>query len=258
MNSRPAFFEQLNSFFDAVYVLSLERATERHEHIRKELQGLSYEVFYGVDKKDLDPAALNEAGIYNEQLAIRHHRYTKPLLPGMIGCSWSHRNIYDDIIRNNYDKVLILEDDIVIDEKAAASFNQMLAELPSNWELVYLGYARHEAATPAAYLKKFAYHFQRLLGKHKFSHTTIRNLYPKKVSTHVYRSGYHDQTHAYGLTRSGAEKLRKLQEPISYIADNLLAHAATNHILEAYVFHPKIINQLSQGEEKKTGTYIND
>ncbi len=253
-----AFFKHLNAYFDAVYVISLERATERHAHVKKELEGLSYQLFYGVDKQNLDVEQLKKQGIYNEEKAIQNHRFTKPLLPGMIGCSWSHRNIYDDIIKNNYANALILEDDILIDDDTVIHFPEMMKELPDDWELVYLGYARHESASLINNLKKTAYHLQRLFGRHKFSHRTIHNLYPSRITNHVYKAGYHDQTHAYAVTRSGAAKLRKLQEPITFIADNLLAYAATNEIIKAYIFKPKLINQLSQGFEKKTGTYIND
>lgn len=252
------FFRQLNQAFDKVYVITLKRATERHEHVRKVLEGLDYELFFGVDKQDLDIAELKTKGIYDEILAIQHHRFTKPLLPGMIGCSWSHRNIYDDIIANNYKSALILEDDVLIDKEHLGLFPSMMKQLPDDWELVYLGYARNEDHNLVSFGKKLAYHVQRLMGTFKLSHKTISNLYPKKITENVYQSGYHDQTHAYAITRPGAEKLKKLQEPISFIADNLLAHAATNGIIKAYVFKPKLINQLSQGEEKRTATYVND
>jgi glycosyl transferase family 25 len=90
------------------------------------------------------------------------------------------------------------------------------------------------------------YHLQKVFGQLKYSHTTIRNLYPKKRGRYLSKAGYHDCTHAYGLTRSGAEKLLALQTPISFFPDNLLAHAATNDILKAYIIQPKLINQLYQ------------
>jgi glycosyl transferase, family 25 len=256
--SLQEFYKQLNLFFDKVYVITLRRATERHEHVKQTLEGLEYELFYGVDKQDLDLEELKHKGIYDEVQAINNHRFTKPLLPGMIGCSWSHRKIYEDIIAHNFRNALILEDDLLVDESTIALFPEMIKELPKNWELIYLGYARNEEENSFSAGKKLAYHIQRFFGRFKLTHRTIRNLYPRKITDHVYHSGYHDQTHAYGITLAGAKKLKELQEPISFIADNLLAHAATNEIIKAYVFKPKLINQLSQGEEKKTGTYVND
>lgn len=257
MNDLQLFFEKLNNFFDKVYVITLKRATERHEHIHKELKGLKYELFFGVDKQSFDIEDLKKKGIYNEALAIQHHRYTKPLVPGMIGCSWSHRNVYEDIIQKGFEKVLILEDDVVVAKNKTGLLSHILYQLPQDWELVYFGYARHEQPQTFAF-KKATYFVQRFLGRHKFSYKTIKNLYPKKISENICAAGYHDQTHAYAVSLSGAKKLKKLQEPITYIADNLLAHAATNHIVKAYIVQPKFFYQLSQGETKMADTYIDD
>jgi glycosyl transferase, family 25 len=255
-NPRQQFFRQVNEYFDHVYVITLERAKERHEHIKNELEGLEYELFYGVDKKDLDIDELKRLGTYNEELAKKHHRYNKILVPGMIGCSWSHRNIYTDIIEKNYRNALILEDDVEIDLSTIEFFPAMMKKVPGDWELLYVGYAGREEEKTFSFLKKTIYHLQRMIGAMRFSHKTIKNLYPKKITEHVYKAGYHDQTHAYAITYSGAATLRSLQEPISFIADNLLAHAATNELVKAFIVKPKLVNQQSQDNEKNVITYI--
>jgi glycosyl transferase, family 25 len=255
-NQRQQFFRQVNEKFDHVYVITLERAKERHDHIMKELEGLEYELFFGVDKKDLDIEELKRLGTYNEELARKHHRYNKMLVPGMIGCSWSHRNIYADIIEKKYRNALILEDDVEIDPTTIEFFPEIMKEVPDDWELLYLGYAGREEEKTFSFLKKIVYHLQRIIGAMKFSHRTIQNLYPKKIAEHVYKAGYHDQTHAYAISNSGAGTLRSLQEPISFIADNLLAYAATNELVKAFIVKPKLVNQLSQGNEKNVITYI--
>ena len=176
----------------------------------------------------------------------------------MIGCSWSHALVYEDVIKNNFSKVLIMEDDMVIDVEAAKTFPAVINELPKNWELLYFGFALNEDSPANASLKKAFYHLVRTFGGIKFSHNTINHLYPKKITEHIYAAGYHDCTHAYGLTASGAKKLLALQTPISFLPDNLLAHAATNKIVNAFITHPKIINQQSQVENGPTHSYINE
>lgn len=246
MSTVQTFFSQLNLFFDKVFVITLQRATDRHAHIRHELQGLEYELFFGKDKQDFSIEELQQKGIYNDDLARRHHRYGKPMPAGMIGCSWSHAEVYKTIISKGYQKVLILEDDVVIDPAQVAIWPQVLKELPRGWELLYLGFAEKETVPPFAFVKKAIYHLQRMFGRLTYSHTTINHLYPKKIGRYLYRSGYHDCTHAYGLTYSAAQKLLALQTPISFFPDNLLAHAATNKIISAFVIQPKLINQQYQ------------
>lgn len=246
MNNRQHFFAALNSFFDKVYVITLERATDRHEHIRKELDGLRYEFFYGKDKQRFSVEELKQQGIYDEALARKHHRYGKPMPPGMIGCSWSHVEVYKTLIREGHQRTLILEDDAVINDNQVSIWPQAVAELPTGWELLYLGFAQKEKTPPLAFVKKAVYHIQRFFGALNYSHATIRNLYPKRIGKYLLKAGYHDCTHAYGITLSGAKKLLALQTPISFFPDNLLAHAVTNEMLKGYIILPKLINQQYQ------------
>lgn len=253
-----AFFKALNHFFDKIYVITLRRAKERHEHFQKELEGLSYTVFYGQDKQEFDVEELKRKNIYNEELAKKHHRWNKPMPAGMIGCSWSHKLIYEDVIKNNYDRVLIMEDDMVINAAAGSVFQKAIKQLPEDWEVFYLGYERFENLNFSGAVKKLVYHLQRFFGGTRFTHKTINNLYARKLSEHIFASGYHDHTHAYAVTKSGAEKLNKLQEPISFFPDNLLAYAITNGIVKGYNIFPKLIDQQSQGAVKTIQTYIGD
>jgi glycosyl transferase, family 25 len=252
------YFDILNRFFDKIYVITLQRAIDRHLHIQKELNGLRYQLFYGKDKLEFSIDDLKEKGIYNEALAKQHHRFTKPMSPGMIGCSWSHKLVYEDVVANNYHKVLILEDDVVIDASNIHLLPQVLQELPKDWELIYFGFALNEQAPKGNFLKKAFYHLLRAAGAFKLSHKTINNLYPQKLSAHVHKSGYHDCTHAYAITLSAAQKLKDLQEPISFFPDGLLAYACTNEIVKAYVLLPKLINQQSQVENKAPLSYVNN
>lgn len=257
MNDRQDFFSRLNSFFDHIYVITLERAVDRHQHLQTELKGLDYELFFGKDKQQFSIDELKAIGVYDEDAAKKHHRYNKPMQGGQIGCAWSHAEVYKDILAKCYQRALILEDDAVINEKAISFFRQTVKELPADWELIYFGYAQREIPPTGLLIKKMFYHSLRLFGAIKFSHTTINHLYPKRVSTHISLAGYHDCTHAYGLTRSGAEKLLQLQQPISFIADNLLAHAATNQIVKGYITHPQFIHQQYQ-LDATSASYLND
>lgn len=248
----------LNNYFDHIYILSLKRATDRHEHFKNELNGLDYNVYYGQDKNDYDVEALKSSRIYNEAQARNNHRLGRPMSLGQICCSWSHRLIYEDILKNNFDRVLILEDDVVIDKENALLLPDVFAELPPNWELLYLGFSKKENIPVHAWPKKLFYHFLRAFNGIKLTHKAISNLYPVKVSQHIYKSGYHDCTHAYALTASAAKKLIDIQTPISFIADHLLAYAVTNEIIHAYITLPKIINQINQVSTESSFSYVSD
>ncbi len=250
------FFNRLNQFFDHIYVITLKRATDRHQHIERELNGLNYQLFFGKDKQEFSVDDLRNANVYNEDLAKKRHRYNKPMQPGQLGCAWSHAEVYADVIAKEYNRVLILEDDVVINKKYTYLLAGVLESLPPDWELLYFGFAERETEPKLSFFKIGFYHFLSTIGLLRFSHKTIKNFYPKKISEHIYTAGYHDCTHAYGITLETAEKLLQLQQPISFVADNLLAYACTNKLVNGYIILPKLINQLYQ-EGTNSRSYLN-
>ena len=251
-------YQSLNNFFDKIYVITLLRAAERHEKIKGALNGLNYSFFYGADKKEFSIEELKAKKIYDEAAAMQHHRYSKPMNGGQIGCAWSHAMVYEDIIKNNYQKALILEDDVMADEQGINNFTAVINELPQGWEMLYLDYAKNETAPVTGFLKKTIYHLQHLLGMLKWNHQMISGLYAKKVSSHIAKAGFHDYTDAYAVTNTGAKKLLQLQTPISFVADNLLAYAATNKIVTTYITLPKIFAQQSQQSGESSFSYVEE
>lgn len=238
-------FDAFHNYFDKIYIITLQRSTERQEHIKKVLHGLNYQFFFGSDKNNFSLEELKKKNIYNEAMAVRHHRYSKPMNAGQIGCALSHKNIYEEIINKGYKKTLILEDDVEPADGSINSFTEIIKDLPDDWELLYFDYSKNEKPQ---HLKRYWYHIERTMIGAKRNHTIIRNLYPKLISKHLSIAGFHDYTDAYAVTLSGAKKLLELQSPVSYIADNLLAVASASKKLKAFISHPKLFQQLSQGE----------
>jgi glycosyl transferase, family 25 len=233
-------FELFNRHYDHIYVLTLKRAVNRQQKIARSLQGLQFEFWWGKDKADFTIDALVEQGVYDEKAARAIHRYHKPMTGGQIGCSWSHRCIYEDVVARGYKQVLIFEDDALPNLHALQLAADMLAELPDSAELMFWGYGDQYPPGTFSRVKQWMYHLQHSLGLLKWNHGMIDRLYPKPFSKNLYHAGFHDYTYAYALTQAGAKKLLQLQTPIKYIADNLLAWACTNRWVEGYIAAEKI------------------
>lgn len=233
-------FQLLNQYYNHIYVLTLERAKERQQKISESLKGLNYQFWMGKDKAHFNVEELQQQGIYNEAAAKKIHRYNKPMTPGQIGCSWSHRCIYEDIIQNGYKRALIFEDDALPSPEALQHTEQVLNELPAGAELLFWGYGDQYPPGSFSRFKQITYHIQHTLGLLKWNHKMIGNLYPRPFSEHLFTAGFHDFTYAYGVTLAGAEKLLTLQTPIQYIADNLLAWAVTNKWINGYIVRNKM------------------
>lgn len=232
------YFQLLNAHYDKIYVLSVQAAEKRRELFAERFNGLSYSFFYGADKNNFTINELIEKKIYSELLTKEHHRYSKVMRPGEIACSWSHRMMYEDMLKNNYSQILILEDDAVPDPRMTKHIHAILSEIPTDCELLMWGWDKNGESNNSTFLKKAGYHFQNKFGFLKWSPTMINNLFAKPFSPHLKKAGFHDYTYAYAITKTAAEKLQQMQTPIQYIADNLLAHAITRNIVSGYIVYP--------------------
>ncbi|MBM3432547.1 MAG: glycosyltransferase family 25 protein [Bacteroidetes bacterium] len=239
VNPHPA-FEQLNRYYDHVYVLSVTAASERRLRFDQRFAGLRYEYFYGADKDRLTIPQLETQNVFSEKNARERHRFGKTLRPGEIACSWSHRMIYEDLLRKGYVRALILEDDAVPDRGALVQLEAALNELPADAELVFWGWGKNGSRGWKGWCKQQLYHVLYALGLLKWDHQIIRNLYARPFSRHLKKAGFHDFTYAYAISSAAAAKLIEMQTPIQYIADNLLAHAVTEERLNAFTAWPKM------------------
>lgn len=248
--------EFLNRYYDKIYVLSVATASSRRALFAEQFSALNYEFFYGADKNHFSVEDAKNNGTYNHKLAVRHHRYSKEMKHGEIACSWSHRMIYEDMLKSGYSRVLIFEDDAVPDPKQLYRIPEILNEIPADCELLMWGWDKNGRTPFSSALKKLFYHLQHNLGLLKWNHTVIRNLYAKPYSAHLKKAGFHDYTYAYAVNRSAAEKLIKMQTPLQYIADNLLAHAAATGVVSSYITYPAVFLHDSLPDGTHRDSYI--
>ena len=233
----------MHQYFDRILVVSVPRFAERHVKLKTNLEGLPFDFFWGADKLELNYDEAKTNGTYDEQHAKKLQRQHKALNPGEVACSLSHRMVYAEMVKNNWEKVLILEDDVLPIAENLAKLPAALDELPDNWELVYLGYLKHEKVTPSLKAKQFFYKILSALGLMAWSYKMVTNLLPKPFSRHLKKAGFHDCTHAYAITLAGAKKLLAAQTPVVYRADDLLSATIMKGELNAFVTGSKFFDQ---------------
>jgi len=239
----PEISDLLQKYFDKIFVVTLPRFTDRQQRMNEYLKGLNFEYFYGADKLELNYEDAKSNGTYDEARAKSLQRQGKALNLGEIACSLSHRNIYSAMIKEGWQRVLILEDDALPLYDRLDLLNDSIKELPANWELVYLGYLKHEKITFGLKAKQFFYKILSRLGLMAWDYKMIKNLLPRPYSPHLKRAGFHDCTQAYAITRSAAEKLMAAQTPVVYRADDLLSSTIMKGELNAFVTEPKFFDQ---------------
>jgi len=233
----------LQSFFDKIFVITLHRATDRQLQVEEQLQGLPFEFFYGADKQQLNQDQLIKENIYNENKAKSLNRYDKGMVLGHIACSLSHRNLYEHIVAMGYKRVLIFEDDVVTLTENLNQLKDAMKELPADWELLYLGYAKYEKATFKLKCRQAFYKLLSYVRLIKWSPLMVNNLLPKPFSKHLQKAGFHDLTHAYAVTDKACVKLIDQQTPVAFNSDSLLTYLVMNGKLNAFITRPQFFTQ---------------
>jgi glycosyl transferase, family 25 len=250
------YFQYLNQYYDKIYVLSVESATERRQQFARRFEGLNYTFFFGADKNKFTVEQIESAGIFSEKLTRHHHRYSKTMRQGEIACSWSHKLIYEDMLAQGFERIMVFEDDAVPDPQALQHIQQVIQEIPATAELVMWGWNKNGDYKLLHRVNQALKHTQHRLGLLKWDHTVIRNLYARKFSGKIKKAGFHDYTYAYGISKAGAQKLVSMQTPIQFIADNLLAHACAREVLNGYITWPAVFQHDNLPDGTHRDSYI--
>ncbi len=236
-------YEFLNGWADRILAVTIPRATERQARLRERLAGLRVELVHGLDCRDLDRADLIRNGIYDDRRARAVHRHGKPMPLGQIGCAVGHRAAYEEMLRSGCARAVVFEDDVLPIPGALEHLPAALGQLPPDWELCYLGYAKHETVTPSLRAKQGVYLVLSALRLMRWTPAEVLRLLPKPFSPNLRRAGLHHCAHAYALTLAGARKLAAANRPVAHNADELFGHLVLRGELSAYVSEPKFFEQ---------------
>jgi glycosyl transferase family 25 len=238
-------FKYLNSYYDKIYILTLPRLKDRMDYVNKTFEGLNFEFFFGVDKENNSMEEFKKNGTYSTEHYKTFYKSPPDMPLGMLCCALGHLNIYQEIIKNGYQRTLILEDDAVPVMQAIEEFPQIINEIPDDLELLYLGYEKNEGTGMKEKVKHFFYQLFPSNSQLKLNRQIFGNYYPRPVSKHISKAGFHDCTHAYSITLEAAKKLLAAQQPVRFHPDNLVSYLNCTDKLNGYIAKPKMFTQLS-------------
>lgn len=118
-----------------IIIISLERAKERREKITTQLKALNIDAVImdaiegnTLSDKELDKNIINPGGWRNGEI----------FRPGEIGCLMSHIKAINYAKENNWDHVIIIEDDTVLSEDFEKGIKFLFRIVPKDWEHVFL------------------------------------------------------------------------------------------------------------------------
>jgi hypothetical protein len=210
----------VNSVFDHVYVLNLNRRTDRRERILRRCakHAVSVQIFDAVDGFELPhckdweayhsmpPTADNDA----HPLEICYKRRLMKS-PGAWGYVQTMKAIIRDATSRGFRRILTLDDDAIFARDFTVRFAMTMSTVPSDWRILYLGGSQHT----------------------EHSNTT-------ETATELpwYRAHYTDGSFAVGLDSSLFAEV--LNAPPNYCHDScVLRDLYARHT--AYVCYPNIV-----------------
>lgn len=112
-------------FFEQIYCINLKSRSDRWENCVSQFSHL--DILERIKKTEGTLCA-------HPALSLKQN--------AQVGCALSHYNILKEAQKNNYSNILVFEDDFLFlkdKEIVNAQINKSIAELPSDWDVFYLG-----------------------------------------------------------------------------------------------------------------------
>lgn len=196
----------MNSAIDIpVWIINLKCDTERLQFMQQQMDRLriDYRIIEAIDGRSLSE---NEKMPYSKTIALRD--FGRELTPGEIGCALTHIRIWNLMIEENIDELLVLEDDVHIG-------------------IGLIEVLKHRDRLPKDY-------------QHVNFSTNARQDPFGEFVTDIYRVSHHAErpysTLAYLLTKAGAHKLLNLVSPLYMPIDNFI----TITDIVSYGIYPRV------------------
>ena len=129
--------------FDEIFMVNLERRPDRYERMKYNFDqlGIDYKWVPAMDGRTITEDFLAEAGIKMlPEFSEPYHG--RALTYGEIGCFLSHYRLWQQIVEEELDLVLIFEDDIKFEPYFISKLEYLKSELfdlEGSWDLVFLG-----------------------------------------------------------------------------------------------------------------------
>ena len=111
----------LNDYFSKIYCINLDERTDKYEECLIEFKKVNIKVERFAAIKGPNP------------------KKNKRSKSGEVGLRLTSIEILKNAINNNYQNILILEDDVTFVEGFNDKLNKAIKYLPENWDLLYIG-----------------------------------------------------------------------------------------------------------------------
>lgn len=231
-----------SKIWDKAYIITLKKHVNRFRRIKKKLKVLGkVKKFDGIDgfkKFELYGNELMKVSTEKDkwQVIKKHNQKLKDkniiaqdtlfyFKPGQLGHYYSYYKILEDAIKKKLNSILILEDDIDIVPDFKNKFNNVIENLPEDWDLLYFSLHKIHKRKSGEIIPINDY-----LGKAT----------GMKINNPKYK-GILPGTHAICLNKTAIRMLYENAFPIKEPTDHYLSRFIKNNQLNHYIILKPII-----------------
>lgn len=207
--------------FDKIYVINLKSRQDRWDNMVKEFakHNISMENIVRWN-------AVNGKNLTDQQLQENAGKTCFNFCnKGTIGCFLSHQNVWKDVVKHDYNKVLVLEDDVVFCDDIVNKMTNYYNSVPKDWDAIFAGSYGSSLDSKICWF------------------TTRQN---KIINDHVIKPCFVTGTHGLILNSNSCKKLLKALPKAYYHVDYSIVNYTD---LNLYAFNPPLINQNDSGSD---------
>lgn len=117
---------KISDVVDHIFVLNLDYRREKWQHAKNELR------YIGENGEDFERFSAIDGEEHSKSDGV-------DIKPGALGCSLSHLKIYSEANKRGYEKIVVLEDDVIFEKNFNSRFERSYNQLPEDWQFLYLG-----------------------------------------------------------------------------------------------------------------------
>ena len=212
----------MDDLFSKVVIINLKGQDERLQQAAEQLRKTGTHKFERLDA--VDGRELTAAERKTKCTAYCRAMCT----PSMIGCFLSHRKAWQKCVDEGLPSILVLEDDVLFTDDAAAGARAAMREMPPSFDVALLGCFtcdQKETTLEDASIARMLYPHRK----------------PTQVSEHLWAPAMIFGMHAYAVSQAGARKMLRLMPRASNHVDWELSRHLD--VLHAYALKPGVAYQ---------------
>jgi GR25 family glycosyltransferase involved in LPS biosynthesis len=141
-------FEEITNKINKIYYINLDRRPDRNQHFLDQCYKFKFNMNNVIRFKGIDGLTYNFSN-HEENMFKNADFLMTESKPKIMGNQLSHYYILKEMIKNNYEYIIIFQDDVILRDDFNTQINKLIKNIPEDAEIINFGFHK------IAYMKNF-------------------------------------------------------------------------------------------------------